>query len=1304
MECYRRIHSIFQKLQRILSKSTIQLLINGLKDIRLSRLHCVLEALYNSSEGSSLRRRTCTPGTRRDVLAKLMQWFDAGQGAIYCVNGMAGTGKTTIAQTICTELHSSGRLGANFFCSSALPQCREVGRIIPTIAYQLAQVSPEFALELSRVLELNTDSQLQGLEAQFQKLLLSPLGSASKGLPLDLVVVIDALDECEDPEGAGFLIDMILAQPNLPIKFLITSRPEPAIRASLENSSAHFEVCHLHNLDETTVKGDIRIYLKDELRHMPTPLTNVQLDSLVERSNTLFIFAATAVRYIQSRNFSMNPEKRLALVLDASTTTSELKDAEISKLYMKIVDSAFADPALEEWDIDDRKRVLHAVICAQQPLTILALADLLEMTPKRVGDALDTLWSVLSVPSAGSNESFVTVLHTSFRDFIFSCPDSKIFHCDQKQHHQKLARRCIKMIRDTRPSFNICALESSYILDDEDSRLPERIKKAISPGLLYACLNWIAHLEIAGGPEDWDQFSDFFSSSLLLWMEILTLTRCIGLGPRIMWRAQQLSKNCNCGDTLHGLVQDAHNFVTMFASSPASLSTPHIYTSMLALWPRDSPIFSSYSQRFRGLLTTRGSTISSRQSRILSKWLVGDAVSSLAISPDGARVATGTRDGGICVWDTQSKQIILGPLNIHVDAVTSVAYAPNGLYIVSCSSSAIIVQNSQTGQIALGPLKAHSKRINSIVYGPNSTLLITGSDDHTICAWNTSTGENVAIFEGHTAPVLSVTSSRSDNGTLVVSGSADRRVFILEIRTTAIRVVFGPLDGHNSPVTAVACSPDGLCAISGSADGTICIWNTNTGRMLSRCPTSHLSSISRLSFSPSGSQFASCSIDSTIYAWDLSSTKPVAGRPLRTQTCALSALSYSAYGDQIISCSEDGVVHVFGTTRAGHGSDISGTVDGQLAQINSVAYSPDGTHIASGSHDKTVCTWDAYTGRRSVGPLEQHSGTVEVVAYSSDGSLIVSGSADKTLIIWASQTGKIKIGPLQGHESIVYSAAFFPDGTRVISGSADHAVCIWSVSTGELIAQVRDQESWVYAVACSPDGSRFASGSVNQTIRVYEVSEDFDASSEHTSQPLVLKSNAHASPVLCCAFSPDGAYIISGSDDGAICRWDINTGELTIWPVGEPDSIVRTVTYSPDGEHVASGSEDGTIYIVDARTGHIVVGPIQAHNDDILSIAYSPDGTHLVSGSVDGTIRVWSIDRLQRRPESQLGTAQRLTEDGWVIDGSLNRLVWIPHDLQDRLSLEGEVFQIASQSSFSLDMASCNVSLGDSWSDIYSVT
>ncbi|KEP49292.1 putative vegetative incompatibility protein HET-E-1 [Rhizoctonia solani 123E] len=1170
-----------------------------------------------------------------------------------------------------------------------LPQCRDVGRIIPTIAYQLAQVSPEFALELSRVLELNADSQLQGLETQFQKLLISPLQSASKGLSLDLVVVIEALDECEDQEGAGLLINLLLAQPNLPIKFLITSRPEPVIRASLENSSAHFEVCHLHSLDETTVKGDIRAYLEDELRHMPTPLTNVQLDSLVERSNTLFIFAATAVRYIRSRNFSMNPEKRLALVLGASNTTSEVKDAEICELYMTIVDSAFTDTALEDWDREDRKRVLHAVICAQQPLTILALADLLEMTPKRVDDALDALWSVLSVPLPGSDGGFVTVLHTSFRDFIFSCPDSKTFYCDQKQHNQKLAHRCLEMIRHTKPSFNICALESSYILDDEDSRLPERIKAAISPGLLYSCLNWIAHLEIAGGPEDWDQFSEFFTSSLLLWMEILTLTRCIGLGPRVMWRAQQLSKDYNSGGTLHDLVQDAHNFVTMFASSPARLSTPHIYISMLALWPRDSPIYGSYSQRFCGLIATRGSTIASHQSRILSKWLVGDAVSSLAISPDGARVTTGTSNGNICIWDTQSKQIILGPLKIHLDAVTLVAYTPNGLYVAPCPSSAMVfIQNSQTGQIALGPLKAHSKRINSIVYSPDSTLLITGSDDCTIRAWSTSTGETVAIFEGHTAPVLSVTCSRSENRTLVVSGSADRQVFILEIRTAVIRVVFGPLDGHNSPVTAVACSPDGSCAVSGSADGTICIWDTHTGRMLRRCPTSHLSSISRLSFSPSGSQFASCSIDSTIYTWDLFSTEPVVGRPLGTQTCALSALSYSPYGDQIISCSEDGVVHVFGTTRAG--SDIAGMADGHLAQINSVAYSPDGAHIASGSHDKTVCTWDAYTGCRSLGPLEQHSGTVEVVAYSSDSSLIVSGSADKTLIIWVSQTGKIKIGPLRGHESIVYSAAFFPDNMRVVSGSADHAVHIWSVSTGELIAKVRDQESWVYSVACSPSGSHFASGSVNQTIRVYEVSEDFDASSEYASQPLVLKSDAHASPVLCCAFSPDGAYIVSGSDDGAICRWDVNTGELTIWPVGEPDSIVRTVAYSPDGKYVASGSEDGVICIVDARTGDTVAGPLQAHSDEILSIAYSPDNTHLASGSADGTIRVWSIDRLQRRLEPQLGTAQRLTKDGWVIDHSLNRLVWIPHDLQDRLSLEGEVFQIASQGSFSLDMASCN--------------
>ncbi|KAG8763615.1 hypothetical protein FRC11_000225 [Ceratobasidium sp. 423] len=1244
IECYRRVHSIFQKLQ----------------DTRFNRLHCVLEALHNSNEGTSLGRRTCTPGTRKGVLLALMEWLeDADQEALYYLNGMAGTGKTTIAQTLCAELQSRGRLGGSFFCSNALPKCRDVSRIIPTIAYQLAQASPEFASELSQVLELNADSQLQGLEAQFQKLFLLPLQSASKGCPLGLTVVIDALDECEDQEGAGLIINMILAQPNLPIKVLITSRPESTIRASLENKERHmcFKLSHLHNLDETTVKGDIRAYLEDELRHMPTPLTNAQLDALVERSNPLFIYAATAVRYIRARNFSMNPDKRLALVLGASTATSGVKDIEIYELYTAIVNSVFMDPALESWDKEDRKAVLHAVICAPEPPTIPVLADLLEMTPKQVESALDPLRSVLNVPLSSSDETFVTVLHTSFREFVFSRQESEVFYCNEKQHHQSLARRCLSMIQDIEPPFNICALESSYVADDEVPHLLERINKAISPGLLYACLNWMAHLEIAGGLEDWGQFDKFFTSSLLSWMEILTLKKCIGFSPRILWRAWQLGKNCNRDDTVLNLIKDAHNFVTMFASSPASRSTPHIYISMLALWPRDSPIFSNYSPRFCGLMATRGNTISSSQSRILSRWSVGGAVSSLAISPDGAWVATGTSNGGICVWDAHNKQMMLGPLETHTDVVTSVAYAPNNSHIASCSLDATVyTQSSQTGRVALGPLKGHTKPINSIVYSPDSTILVTGSDDCTIRVWDTSTGETTSIFEGHAAPVLSIACSRGRAGTLVVSGSADCRVFIFEIGAATIRVVSGPLDGHNSPVTAVACSPDGSRAVSGSADGTICIWDTHTGRRLAKYPASHLSSISQISFSPSGSRFASCSIDSTIYTWDLGSTEPVAG-PLRTCSRTLHALSYSPYGDQVISCSEDGVVEVWGTTPAA--TEGAGMSEGHLAQVNSVAYSPNGAHIASASHDRTISIWDAYTGRRSLGPLEGHSGTVQVVAYSSNGLFIVSGSTDKTLIIWMSQTGKIKIGPLKGHKSTVYSAAFFPDDSRIISGSADHTVHIWSVSTGQMLTKVQDKETWIYSVACSPDGSRFASGTVNQTIHLYDTPNDSDTPNDGASNVLVLKSDDHAGPVLSCTFSPDGTHIIAGSDDGAICRWDASTGELKLWPVGEPESIVRAVTYSPDGKYVASGSEDGIICIVDARTGDIFAGPLPGHNDSILSIAYSPDGTHLVSGSADGTIRVWSIEHLQGRPKPQPGTPQRLTEDGWRRQAHENpTIVW----------------------------------------------
>ncbi|KAH7310229.1 hypothetical protein B0J17DRAFT_552251, partial [Rhizoctonia solani] len=152
------------------------------------------------------------------------------------MNGMAGTGKTTITYSVCAELDdpsnpdTTSQLGASFFCSRLIPECRQVKHIIPTIAYQLAQRSLPFQNTLDRILESDPDASTRKLKIQFEKLIVQPLSEGQESLPTEFLVVIDALDECENVNDVGELLDVILSPAyTLPIKFIVSGRPEPGI-------------------------------------------------------------------------------------------------------------------------------------------------------------------------------------------------------------------------------------------------------------------------------------------------------------------------------------------------------------------------------------------------------------------------------------------------------------------------------------------------------------------------------------------------------------------------------------------------------------------------------------------------------------------------------------------------------------------------------------------------------------------------------------------------------------------------------------------------------------------------------------------------------------------------------------------------------------------------------------------------------------------------------------------------------------------------------------------------------------------
>ncbi|KAH7339308.1 hypothetical protein B0J17DRAFT_716346 [Rhizoctonia solani] len=481
LACYHRIQSNFQRVALSADVSMWRILDEMATDNRLNRLSPSLSACYNSAQAVGLKRGPCATGTRVDVLGQLVAWVSySNPGSVYWINGMAGTGKTTIAYSLCQELDASRRLAATFFCSCLLPECRDISRIIPTIAYQLARCSHPFRFVLSGVLGDDPDAHTRLPHLQFDALLSQPLLRVKDTLPDHLVVVVDALDECDDKESMSQILDILLTKSStLPIRFIVSSRPESEIRGEMvkQHDQVQSRVV-LHELDRQAVRADIETYLRATLAQMEP--TDEQIAALTERAGILFIYAATVVRYIGYDRFRRNPHSRLANVLSPSSGT-ENKHKEIDNLYPTVLRAALDNPDLDDSDREDIRQVLHTIICAQEPLTVEMLSKLLKLDDvDRVNAALRPLGSILHIYGASE---MITTLHSSFPDYMFDVSRSKQYYCNPHERNRILALSCFDCIKGIRPQFSICGLESSFLPDDEVEGLEARVQNIITAQL-----------------------------------------------------------------------------------------------------------------------------------------------------------------------------------------------------------------------------------------------------------------------------------------------------------------------------------------------------------------------------------------------------------------------------------------------------------------------------------------------------------------------------------------------------------------------------------------------------------------------------------------------------------------------------------------------------------------------------------------------------------------------------------------------------------------------------------------------------
>ncbi|KAF8691045.1 WD domain, G-beta repeat, partial [Rhizoctonia solani] len=1289
LECYNRIDEHLRRLVLNVNLSIMNTIYEEAKESRLTKILSAESAFYDSG---GVKRGGCAPGTREPQIKMLIEWASNPDSGRTCwMNGMAGTGKTTIAYTVCKMLGS--QLGASFFCSRAISECRQVKSIIPCIAYQFARFSIPFSGALIKVMMADPDVHRRSLKQQYEKLIFEPLVEVKESLPADVIVVIDALDECEDSDSVGQILDLLLSPDyKLPIRYLVSSRPEKEICARMAartNGSGDTPLV-LHDLQSDIVEADIKRYMQLELKDVP--LTNEQWSNVLKQCGVLFIYASTMCRFIKQGHVTDTLNEALDTITNSSYIQME-DEQSIDSLYSTILTNAFKRSGMSRSNTERMKAVLGSVICAVEPMNREVIVSLLRLNSLQHLDSL--LQPLRSVLNISEESGLVTTLHASFPDYLLSHDRSGDFWCDPESRHASLAEACLQAIEASEPKINICGLPSSCLLDSEVEGLNERVQRAISPGLAYACQHWSTHLYRGGYRSALvDRVRTFFFDNLLLWMEVVNLLKKIRHGTSIIQQAERWCTKHTIPEDVSKIAHDAVQFVSIYANHPTSESTPHIYISMIPFWPASRPVSTTYKPRTTGLVKPQGTAISQRTLSLLATWkMSGRAVYSMGLSADGTRLAVPT-EGGIDVLDTSTSEAVVSLTNRLARGVDYVAMSPDGTQVafggtnstlhlwnvskdnattkllpstgsnicsVAFSSNAshvacglkngdIYICSLRTAEPPLGPLKRHTYRVTSVTFSPDCLHLASGSWDNTVRIWDVRTGHSIGQpFTGHTNWVTSV--SYSPDGSRLVSASWDYTIRVWDIR--AAQTVLGPLRAHSNVVTSATFSPNAAFVASASFDKTIRVYDALTGSTVLGPLQAHTNWVNWVIFAPDGSRLFSCSNDGTVRMWNVQDAAVLNALPLDT-------------GPSKATCS--------------------------------VRYSRSGLRVVSGSSDGAVHVWNAETGELVLGPLSGHNSTVLCVDYSPSGRYIASASWDRTLRIWDADTGQDVHGSMDGHDEKVNCVRFSPDESTIVSGSRDGTVRLWDVKTGQCMMQLFRGDSPVSSVGFSPDGQHVVSGSHDGTIRVID---------RRTGDTVVGPVHGHSDVIRSVEFSPNGMQIVSGSNDKSVRVWDAQTG-LQVVVCGEygvsHDDYVASVGFSPNGLYIVSGSWDKTVCVWDAQTGKMLLGPLTRHTGWVRCVQFSPDSSHIVSCSFDGTIRFWDVSscamKLWTQEAMAGGESQTahpgqdhikvldswtLDDEGWAVESGNRRLVWVPSDLRVLLPIPPNDLTISDQGDMRLD-------------------
>ncbi|KAJ7366031.1 hypothetical protein DFH08DRAFT_679026, partial [Mycena albidolilacea] len=858
---------------------------------------------------------TCLPGTRQDVLEGITEWLTTPSDTqnILWLHGVAGSGKSTISTTISDYFHI--RLGAFLFFDRNIPEASSPNGVIKTLAYWIAQSNPHFRTAIASALTQAPTIVGAPLHLQFKKLLLEPLNAAQGKVLGPIIVILDALDECGNPNSRKGLLSLLVTEfPKLPpiFRFLVTSRPGSDITSQFYGQ-AHIKEMQL-DITTGATKQDIIVYIDKRMCDISRSQRSLEPDwpgqstiqTLADYSGGLFIWASTSCNFIGG----FDAKERLETILDARVANN------LDELYkIALQHSADWSNMLNETFAQDGRLVLGALVLSRVLLTAETIDALLSFRNGRSADILDYLGCVVQ----WSSGTTARILHASFSDYLTSDRSSgHPWYVNPKIQSKSLVLGCLKIL-NSQLCFNICKLENSHILNIDVPDLSDRIATHITAELKYASLFWAHHLQATEVDDEiFSELKHFMNNQFLHWLEVLSLLGQVPSATESLKGIQNCIEEADQG--LQDLLADAIRFLGIFSPVIAQ-AAPHIYISALPFSPQASLVYKQFASSLPQTLCWTGPLGGNWPG--LLKVLHGhtDSLWSVVFSPDGKQIASGSSDKTLRVWDSETGTEVWDPMTSKMFAV----------------------------------FEGHTESVNSVAFSSNSKQIASGSDDNTVRVWDMKTQAQVAgPFNGHSSAIICVAFSPDGNKHIAV-GTTDTSIRIWDVEAATAGTIEQSA-GHTDTIKSVLFSPDGQWIVSGSHDQTVQVWNAQTGSLVTG-PLQHTWGISSesVAISADGKRIVSGDINGNLYIWN-NETGDVLVKPLKAQSCHthVQCVAFSPDGTHLVSGSDNKTVRVWDVKSGA----LVAAFEGHSKEVTSVAFSPDGKQIVSGSDDTSIRVWE----------------------------------------------------------------------------------------------------------------------------------------------------------------------------------------------------------------------------------------------------------------------------------------------------------------------------------------------------------